>query len=258
MNKLLTYKGGQPVYLEDLDFIQKSIGGAFEKFVKALTDSGDTGDPIVLSGLDRFGTYGFNSGVIAFGGRIFYVDGHEDIDDGKHFINFITKEGEPRRLKNGSTVNVYKYEEAVWDSTGWNYDDLYWINDELASRLKDSLVPKIYQAIKSRIDDDAIVFNITPDTTGKSYAGGILTRIRGGRYLYQGKIYVGEGGTAEWYSDNIIVSGPSLPPVAVSVPMCCRESIIPGSVSVTGKVLKVEFWGENAIVGGVYNFTVMI
>lgn len=253
MNKLLTYKGGQPVYLEDLDFIQQSIGGAFEEFVRALTDQEDMSEPIVLSGLGRFGTYGFNSGVVAFGGRIFHVDAHANIDDGKHFINFITKEGEPRRLRNGSTVNVYKYEEAVWDSTGWDYEDMTFINDELVRRLWKS----IWQNIE-RVSN----IQVPPvDASGdRQSIGGKLTRTAGGYYVFQGELFTGDQYAGEqpyWASVTVTISE-RLPSVTVYVPMCYNNSIIPGKVTTDGDEITVAFWTENAATQRIYNFTVMI
>lgn len=252
MNKLLTYKGGQPVYLEDLDFIQQSIGGAFEEFVRALTDQEDMSEPIVLSGLGRFGTYGFNSGVVAFGGRIFHVDAHANIDDGKHFINFITKEGEPRRLRNGSTVNVYKYEEAVWDSTGWGYEGLCWINEELARRL--------WQSIWERVERAANIQVPPVDTSTYQSIGGKLTLTPAGYYLFQGELFTSDQYVGEqpyWASAKVTVDA-DLPSVTVYVPMCFNNSIIPGKVSTNHNTITVAFWTENAVTGEIYNFTVML
>lgn len=253
MNKLLTYKGGQPVYLEDLDFIQKSIGDAFEVFVSALTDQRGTDAPIIISGLDRFGTYGFRSGIVASEGRIFYVDEHADIDDGKHLIKFITKKGEPRRLKNGSTVDVYEYEEAVWDSTGWNYANMYHIDYELVRRLWRSIWQNIEQASDIQVPP-------VDDSGDYQSVGGKLTRTAGGYYVFQGELFTGDqfaGQEPYWASAEVTVAE-DLPAVTVYVPMCYNQSIIPGKVSTHHNTITVSFWTEKAATIKIYNFTVMI
>ena len=126
MNKLLTHKGGQPVYLEDLDFIQESFAESFKNFVRAITDQEDIDEPIVLAGMKRFGSHGIESGIIAFGGRIFVVKQHDDIDDGYNRLNFIKTTGEPRRLKNGSTVDVYEYEDKIQAAQNGSYSYYKW------------------------------------------------------------------------------------------------------------------------------------
>lgn len=254
MNKLLIHKGGQPVYLEDLDFIQESFAESFKNFVRAITDQEDIDEPIVLAGMKRFGSNGITGGIVAFGGRIFVVDQHDDIDDGCNLLNFKKTTGEPRRLKNGSTVDVYEYEEAVWDSTGWSYeDDLYWINDELAKRLWKPI---------SRYIEQAAEIQVPPVNASGDYqsVGGKLTRTAGGYHVFQGELFTGDQFAEEqphWASAKVTVYE-DLPSVIVYVPMCYKDSIIPGRVSTNNNTITVSFWTEIAVRLSIYNFTVMI
>lgn len=253
MNKLLTHKGGQPVYLEDLDFIQESFAESFKNFVRAITDQEDIDEPIVLAGIKRFGSNGITGGIVAFGGRIFVVDQHDDIDDGCNYLNFIKTTGEPRRLKNGSTVDVYEYEDAEWDYTGWGYEDLYLINDELTKRL--------WQPIRRAIEQAADI-QVPPVNDSSDYqsVGGKLTRTAGGYYVFQGELFTGDQFAGEqpyWASAQVTVYA-DLPSVTVYVPMCFNKSIIPGKVSTNHNTITVSFWTENAATTEIYNFTVMI
>jgi hypothetical protein len=72
MNRFLTHTGRQPIWLDDLDFIQESFADEIKKLVQGLV--GMTNDAVILTGCNvtqnEDGTYTVSEGVIYLKGEI--------------------------------------------------------------------------------------------------------------------------------------------------------------------------------------------
>lgn len=121
MNKLLFKEGGQPLYLDDLDFMQS----AFTETVKGIIS---TYGNVILSGCNippaiaiagRPSSYSWEEGYIAINGEVYRVengsfDGSLNAD---LYWKVVSTEGQKEIYENTSEHNVYQYRKVVLTDT---------------------------------------------------------------------------------------------------------------------------------------------
>lgn len=159
MNKLLFHEGGQPLYLDDLDFIQS----AFAETIKALIST--YGD-VILSGCEivppvttgHLTKYSWGKGYIALGGEIYRVDNgsFEGKSDATLYWKVISKQDQKENFENTTEHNVYEY-KYVTLSDVVNTADVYIAKDDV-KKIGDVLKNKVSEAFE--IPAPARVYNI--------------------------------------------------------------------------------------------------
>lgn len=121
MNKLLFNEGGQPFYLDDLDFMQS----AFADTIKAIVS---TYGNVILSGCDippgiaiagKPTRYTWEEGYIAINGEVYRVDsGYFDAGiDETLYWKVVSTEGQKEIYENTSEHNVYQYRKVELTDT---------------------------------------------------------------------------------------------------------------------------------------------
>lgn len=76
MNRFLTHTGRQPIWLDDLNFIQDSFADEVKKIVQGIV--GLTNDPVILTGCEvttnEDGSYRISEGIIYYDGELFRLE----------------------------------------------------------------------------------------------------------------------------------------------------------------------------------------
>lgn len=91
MNRFLTHEGRQPVWLNDIEFIQDSVNSEVLKIVEGLT--GGIKDKVIISGCD-ISDYGdeISEGIILYNGKLYRVNAatFEQVydDDNIYYVEF--------------------------------------------------------------------------------------------------------------------------------------------------------------------------
>ena len=76
MDRLLTFEGRQPIWLDDIDFLQDSFAGEIARLVEGLVPADNIPDVVILKGCEKElvdSTVTFNSGIIYCKGEILRV-----------------------------------------------------------------------------------------------------------------------------------------------------------------------------------------
>lgn len=117
MNRYLIHEGGQPIYLDDLDFMQN----AFAETVKGIVS---TYGNVILSGCEvrtsnvegeAYINYYWEKGYIALNGEVFLVEKDSlSADEGATlYWKVVRTEGQKEVFENSSEHNVYQYAKVV-------------------------------------------------------------------------------------------------------------------------------------------------
>ncbi len=120
MNRFLTHTGRQPIWLDDIDFLQTAVADEFKKLILGLT--GMDGGVVILTGCQKSilpdGTVRFSSGVIAYDGEILYVNACSfPSDNGFRFAvkSLTDSSGDRTLLDSGEEVECYQERTAFID-----------------------------------------------------------------------------------------------------------------------------------------------
>lgn len=154
MNKFLTHEGGQPIWLEDIDFMQNSWRETAQQIVASMT--GDSDATCVLSGCLPDENGGTTSGIVCINGEIMQLR-PSSLNWSNSFIKVVTEMTGERSYKSGSKKKCHEIRYAVLDSEG----DISTTN-----------IPSLcYQSREYGSDD----LNVTPGTIKVIRHGGLLT-----------------------------------------------------------------------------------
>lgn len=118
MDKFLTYEGGQPVWLDDLKFIEKSVKDTFIRAIAAFAQYPYIN--CILQGCEVTETEDYvnwTSGVIMFDGEILGIDaGRIPIQSGQTYSFAIIESYDPfgeRTFRDGQSHNCYQIRTAT-------------------------------------------------------------------------------------------------------------------------------------------------
>lgn len=143
MNRFVTKEGGQPIFLEDLDFMQKAVGADISNLITSLAGTKNC----ILSGCEILYNDRITDGFILFNGEILPFPGKLLWDKTGHYLRRVINypyEGE-RTLKNGSVVKCY-------ESVSLNLDP----SDSATSSIKlleYDMIEQKYRVVLPRIQD---------------------------------------------------------------------------------------------------------
>ena len=250
MNRLLTYEGGQPIFLDDVDFLQDSCSGALATLITGLLKGSPL--PCILSGVESFGinNYGVTAGVIAYRGEIFEVPEHADVNDNAMgTLRIATYRDTPRKLKNGNVVDSREYRKLEWCQP--EEADIYITN---ATSLANLLAVNIRDALDGYVN----LYNSKVNTNaGAPSLGGIISRQLGKRFFIKGKFFTHSASgelKASIFRPLVIPSGETR-----YVTMVCESSIVAAKLEVLENSITVTVPSSaNALQYKVYDFTVML
>lgn len=122
MNKLLINEGGQPLYLDDLDFMQS----AFAETVKGAISTINTYGNAILSGCEVSISvsgvstiYSWDKGYVAIDGEVFQVEkGSFSGENGATlYWKVIITDAQKEIFENSSEHNVYRYRKVILTDT---------------------------------------------------------------------------------------------------------------------------------------------
>lgn len=159
MNRLLTFEGRQPIWLDDLDFLQNSVADEIKKLVEGITDSED--EVIILSGCNvnqvkPNTSITITAGIIAYKGELYRVDAKQyDSNAGGFRIKLredYDSEGDRTLLESGEEVSCYQLRRA-YIATPANYNGKLDSSPVLLDcrRLDDILQERTEKVLYSRI-----------------------------------------------------------------------------------------------------------
>lgn len=113
MNRFLTHEGGQPIWLDDIDFIQESVRGTIGQMIRGMTGESDI--TCIVAGCEAQET-GISAGVVCVNGEILLFDGsYRDPNDSEFAVE--SMESGERMTKSGSKVNSYESRKAILTPT---------------------------------------------------------------------------------------------------------------------------------------------
>ena len=107
MNRLLTKPGGQPFWLEDIDFIQAAQRESLEQLLLSLSGGRDC----ILSGCNVLSDDQISGGYILLNGEILELQ-QQALTKRPTFVSKYNSYGGERKMKNGSTFQCYEYAYA--------------------------------------------------------------------------------------------------------------------------------------------------
>ena len=107
MNRLLTKPGGQPFWLEDIDFIQAAQSEPLEQLLLSLSG----GQNCILSGCDVLYNGQILGGYILLNGEILELQ-QQALAKRAIYVSKYNSYGGERKMKNGSTFQCYEYAYA--------------------------------------------------------------------------------------------------------------------------------------------------
>lgn len=158
MNKLLFKEGGQPFYLDDLDFMQSAFADTIKAIVSTygnvILSGCNIPPPIAIAGHPT--TYSWEDGYIAINGEVYRVD-NGSFQGGLNtnlYWKVVSTEGQKEIYENTSEHNVYQYRrveltDAVTSSDIYvsassikSMNDYLMIYEETEIRTKASGVPE--------------------------------------------------------------------------------------------------------------------
>lgn len=121
MNKLLFREGGQPFYLDDLDFIQSAftdtVKGIVSTYGNVILSGCNVPPPIAIAG--RPTTYRWEEGYIAINGEVYRVEegSFEGGLNANLYWKVVSTEGQKEIYENTSENNVYQYRKVELTDT---------------------------------------------------------------------------------------------------------------------------------------------
>lgn len=121
MNKLLFNEGGQPFYLDDLDFMQsafaETVKGVISTYGNVILSGCEISPPISIAG--RPTVYNWDEGYIAINGEVYRVDSGSFSGEmnAKLYWKVVSTEGQKEIYENTSENNVYQYRKVELTDT---------------------------------------------------------------------------------------------------------------------------------------------
>jgi hypothetical protein len=121
MNKLLFREGGQPFYLDDLDFMQSAfadtVKGIVSTYGNVILSGCNVPPPISIAG--RPTTYNWEEGYIAINGEVYRVEegSFEGGLNANLYWKVVSTEGQKEIYENTSENNVYQYRKVELTDT---------------------------------------------------------------------------------------------------------------------------------------------
>lgn len=121
MNKLLFKEGGQPFYLDDLDFMQSAfadtVKGIVSTYGNVILSGCNVPPPISIAG--RPTTYNWEEGYIAINGEVYRVEegSFESGMNANLYWKVVSTEGQKEIYENTSENNVYQYRKVELTDT---------------------------------------------------------------------------------------------------------------------------------------------
>ena len=153
MNRFITHTGRQPIWLDDINFMQDSVSGEVAKLVNGLTDNNDT---VILSGIDKVvsnGYVSYTSGIIAINGELLSVDRALFNGDGDYrfAVNDIADNAGDRTLVDtGNDVECYIIRSAV-------ITPAMVIPGKPDTRPKVDDVPRYHDLLRAKVAEEVLV-----------------------------------------------------------------------------------------------------
>lgn len=134
MNRLNINEGGQPLYLDDLDFMQSAFAEAVRGIMSTYGNVILSGCEVKTSNVEGevYINYYYNKGYIALNGEVFPVEkGSFSADKGVTLYWKVVRTEEQKEVfENSSEHNVYQYAKVVLtDSVGTN--DVYALKNDV-------------------------------------------------------------------------------------------------------------------------------
>lgn len=122
MNKLLINEGGQPLYLDDLDFMQEAFAETLKGVISAINTYGNvilSGCEVTLSASGESTIYSWDKGYVAIDGEVFQVEkgSFSGANDATLYWKVISTEGQKEIFENSSEHNVYRYRKVTLTDT---------------------------------------------------------------------------------------------------------------------------------------------
>ena len=121
MNKLLFKEGGQPFYLDDLDFMQSAfadtVKGIVSTYGNVILSGCNVPPPIAIAGHPT--TYSWEEGYIAINGEVYRVE-EGSFQGGLNanlYWKVVSTEGQKEIYENTSENNVYQYRKVELTDT---------------------------------------------------------------------------------------------------------------------------------------------
>ncbi len=172
MNKLLTYNGGQPIFLDDFNFMQAATSEAQKLIVKGILGvSADYSPGVILSGFEKSsdGTT-YYGGEIYIKGEIYHVDDYSigSSEDVPQYCNIVRESQAPRKLKNGQTVFVHQVNKAELGVTYSGEGVMLLACDRLEAILSKRLAEKLATVDLPKEDMTGLSNKLTSNNTFKS------------------------------------------------------------------------------------------
>lgn len=153
MNKLLFREGGQPFYLDDLDFMQSAfadtVKGIISMYGNVILSGCNVPPPVSIAG--RPTSYSWEEGYIAINGEVYKVENgsFDGASNASLYWKVVSTEGQKEIYENTSENNVYQYKTVILtDTVGIN--DIYIAKDSVKS-VEDILIEKISNTFETPI-----------------------------------------------------------------------------------------------------------
>lgn len=212
MNKLLTFEGGQPFTIEDLNFIQGNFIKSVESIVKALAGNIDC----VLTGMMGDS---WNIESVYIGGNVYILANPITESGGKKYLCIKQTEDGQRLFRDSINHNVYLVDDAYMS----DFESDICLNMNAAKTLSDILVNgyglwKEFFTISESAEiavpntdsglakKDSILVNVNKTTTDSNvlWRGGFRDpEVYEGMVVYNKKIYIVSGSLISGFIYNI-------------------------------------------------------
>lgn len=153
MNKLLFSEGGQPIYLDDLNFMQN----AFAETVKGIVS---TYGNVILSGCkvtfnESASRYEWTEGYIVINGEVYKVEAGSlaGSEDTVLYWKTVSTEGQKEIFENSSEHNIYQYRKVTLTDTV-TATDVYVAVKDMKSVEKLTSMVRIFEVKEVSVEAD--------------------------------------------------------------------------------------------------------
>ena len=172
MNKLLFREGGQPFYLDDLDFMQSAfadtVKGIVSTYGNVILSGCNVPPPISIAG--RPTTYNWEEGYIAINGEVYRVEegSFEGGMNASLYWKVVSTEGQKEIYENTSENNVYQYRKVELTDTVTS-SDIYVSASAIKSMNNYLMIyeeKEIRAKAASNIPEDSLSFKVFKSNQG--------------------------------------------------------------------------------------------
>lgn len=158
MNKLLINEGGQPLYLDDLDFMQEAFTETLKGVISAINTYGNvilSGCEVTLSASGESTIYSWDKGYVAIDGEVFQVEkgSFSGANDATLYWKVISTEAQKEIFENSSEHNIYRYRKVVLTDTV-EEGDRYVLKQELKTVFELTSNVRILKVKEVSVDSD--------------------------------------------------------------------------------------------------------